>query len=516
MPAKRAAIFRVSIFPSVGKTLESKFQSLETPFRKKIVARFSSISERIGNRRLIPPRAIAIPLPMPTTSAPSRTRQTVIVFAVTLAIITYVDRVCISQSSGTIQSELGLSKQQMSFVFSAFTLAYALFEIPFGWLGDKVGPRVMLLRVVAMWSVFTALTGAVRSFFTLLVCRFCFGIGEAGCFPNITKIFTVWLPHRERVRAQGILWLSARWGGAFTPVLVVAVMSALNWRWTFALFGSLGIVWAIAFYAWFRDDPRKHPGVNAAELALLDGAEHNLANRHGQVPWARFCSNPSVLLLFLQYFCMNYGWYFFITWLPTYLKEDRAAALKQNNTLGWLDPILHAIATDATADKMKLALLAGIPLFFGGLGSLLAGSIAARIAKFFASTARARRVLGVTGLSLAAFMFVLSTRFHDPAIAMLILGAANFSNDLAMPGSWGAAMDMGGKFSGALSGAMNMWGQFGGFCCPIIVAQLLKLPGADWKLAFYASAIAYTIGAICWFFIDPVTPLDEPPSREFQ
>ena len=450
---------------------------------------------------------------MPTTEKPTRTRQTVLLFAVTLAIITYVDRVCISQSSGTIQSELGLTKQQMSFVFSAFTLAYALFEIPFGWLGDKVGPRVMLLRVVAMWSVFTTLTGAVRNFAMLLICRFCFGVGEAGCFPNITKIFSVWMPHRDRVRAQGLLWLSARWGGAFTPVLVVAVMSVLSWRWTFALFGGLGIVWAVVFYAWFRDDPRKHPGVNAAELALLDGAERNMADRHSNVPWARFVRSPSAWLLCVQYFCMNYGWYFFITWLPTYLKEDRAAALKQNNTLAFLDPIFHAMCSNATADKMKLALLAGIPLFFGGLGSLIAGSIAARLAKVFTSTARARRILGVFGLALAATMFIVSTKVHDPAFAMLVLGAANFANDLAMPGSWGAAMDIGGKFSGALSGAMNMFGQLGGFLCPIIVARLLLLPGADWKLAFDASAIAYTIGAICWLFIDPVTPLDEPQSK---
>ena len=164
---------------------------------------------------------------------PTRTRNWVIVFAVALAIVTYIDRVCISQAAPFITKEMNLSTTEMGYVFSAFTFAYAIFEIPGGYLGDRMGPRRVLMRIVIWWSFFTAATGFAWNFLSLVVTRFLFGAGEAGCFPNVTKSFTTWLPPVERVRAQGIMWMSARWGGAFTPLLVVAVLKLISWRQAF-------------------------------------------------------------------------------------------------------------------------------------------------------------------------------------------------------------------------------------------------------------------------------------------
>src|SRR6185369_5284384 len=139
-----------------------------------------------------------------------RTRLPILTFATTLAMITYIDRVCISQAAPFMQHDLGLSDKAMGLAFSAFAWAYALFEIPGGWLGDVIGPRKVLLRVVIFWSIFTAATGYVWNLASLVFARFCFGAGEAGCFPNLTKAFMIWLPAHERTRAQAILWLSAR------------------------------------------------------------------------------------------------------------------------------------------------------------------------------------------------------------------------------------------------------------------------------------------------------------------
>ena len=164
----------------------------------------------------------------------------------------------------------------MGWVFAAFAWSYALFEIPGGWLGDWIGPRKVLMRIVIWWSFFTAATGWAWNFFSLLVTRFMFGAGEAGCFPNLTKAFTTWLPRSERVRAQGIMWMSARWGGAFTPLLVFWVLQFVSWRRAFEIFGALGVVWAIWFYWWFRDNPRDNKKINDAELALLEGSENRL------------------------------------------------------------------------------------------------------------------------------------------------------------------------------------------------------------------------------------------------
>src|SRR5256885_2371599 len=186
------------------------------------------------------------PLGRPTT-----VRYWVLVFAVALAVVTYIDRVCISFAAPQISKDLGLSKVQMGLAFTAFGWAYALCEIPGGYLGDRFGPRTILMRIVLWWSFFTAATGWAWSATSLAVTRFLFGAGEAGCFPNLTKMFTTWLPERERTRAQGITWLSARWGGAFTPPLVALVMSYVGWRHGFEIFGGLGVIWAFLFYRWF-------------------------------------------------------------------------------------------------------------------------------------------------------------------------------------------------------------------------------------------------------------------------
>jgi ACS family glucarate transporter-like MFS transporter len=247
----------------------------------------------------------------PESERPTSKRYWVIVFAVALAVVTYIDRVCISQAAPAITHDLRLTPSQMGWVFSAFAWAYALFEIPGGWLGDKIGARKVLMRIVIWWSFFTAATGWAWNVVSLVVTRALFGAGEAGCFPNLTKAFTSWLPGDERVRAQGIMWMSARWGGAFTPLLVVWIFQYMSWRAAFGVFGLLGVIWAIFFYRWYRDSPRDHKGVNRAELALLHET-HNLASGHGNVPWRRFLGSRTVWMLWAQYFCLSYGWYFLV------------------------------------------------------------------------------------------------------------------------------------------------------------------------------------------------------------
>jgi MFS transporter, ACS family, glucarate transporter len=249
------------------------------------------------------------PVSVPTGQLPTRVRHWVMVFAVALAVITYIDRVAISWAAPYIQRDLNLDSGQMGLVLGAFGWAYALFEIPGGFLGDWIGPRKVLVRVVLWWSFFTAATGWARGLTTLTITRFLFGAGEAGCFPNITKIFSVWLPAKEKVRAQGIVWMAARWGGAFTPPLVSFVVLQVGWRNAFELFGLIGPVWAILFYRWFRDNPMDHPGLNQAERHLVS-ASSKLAAGHADVPWLKFVSSGRVWLLCWQYFCLTYGWYF--------------------------------------------------------------------------------------------------------------------------------------------------------------------------------------------------------------
>src|SRR4051812_11082452 len=203
------------------------------------------------------------------TGPPTRARYVTVGFCIALAIITYIDRICISQASGAITADLNLTKIEMAWAFSVFGWAYAFFEVPGGWLGDWMGSRRVLMRIVIWWSFFTAATGWAWDVASLVVMRTLFGAGEAGAFPNMTRIFTTWLPKSERERAQAILWFASRWGGALTPLLVAFGLQFMSGRRAFELFGVLGAIGAVAFFRWYRDDPGTPPSVNAAELALL-------------------------------------------------------------------------------------------------------------------------------------------------------------------------------------------------------------------------------------------------------
>jgi MFS family permease len=414
---------------------------------------------------------------------PTRARHLVIVFAVCLAIITYIDRVCISQAAPYIQRDLGFSRVQMGYVFAAFALAYALFEIPGGWMGDWLGPRRVLLRVVVWWSVCMAALGWMWNLASMTITNFLFGAGEAGCFPNLTKAFTTWLPQHERVRAQGIMWMSARWGGAVTPMLVLGLLHYVSWRQAFQIFGVLGVVWAVLFYRWFRDNPREHPSVNKAELALLEGV-NRVASGHGDVPWRKLLSRRSVWLLWVQYFCLSYTFWFYVTWLPTYLREYRHVS-------------------EAAAARLSM-----FPLFFGGIGCITAGMIAARVTRLFGSVRTGRRFTAAFGCLGAAALMFLHTGMQDPLWAMIVMGLASFCNDLVMPSAWGACMDIGGKYAGTLSGSMNMMGNLAGGVAPIAAGYILAATG-NWLIPLYVMAAIYLVGVACWFVIDPVTPLEQ-------
>jgi len=414
---------------------------------------------------------------------PTRARHLVILFAITLAIITYIDRACLSQATPYVRRELGFSKIQMGYIFLAFNLAYALFEIPGGWLGDKIGPRRVLLRVVSFWSVCTAAMGWMWSLASMTVTNFLFGAGEAGAFPNLTKVFTTWLPQHERVRAQGLMWMSARWGGAFTPMLVVWMLHFVTWRQAFQIFGVVGVVWAVLFYIWFRDNPREHPRVNSAELELLNGADR-MATSHGSVPWKKLISSRSVWLLWVQYFCLSYTFWFYIQWLPTYLVETFKVS------------------------EGYAARLAVFPLFFGGIGAATAGLLFARVVRLIGSVKTSRRLMASLGCLGAAVLLFVHTGVKDPLWAMIIMGLASFCNDIVLPSAWGACMDIGGRCAGTLSGSMNMMGNLAGGAAPVVAAYILRATGNNWIIPIYVMAAIYLIGVLCWILIDPVTPLE--------
>jgi MFS transporter, ACS family, glucarate transporter len=403
----------------------------------------------------------------------------------TLAVITYVDRVGISVALPFMVKDLGLSTIERAWVLAAFAWAYAIFEIPGGWLGDKIGPRKVLMRIVIWWSFFTAATGWAMGASSLILTRLLFGAGEAGAFPNMTRVFTTWLPIKERERAQAMLWLATRVTGAFTPLLVAWLLGLIGWRRTFEVFGVIGVIWAVIFYWWFRDVPGEHPSVNKAELAQLPPASQT-AISHSGVPWGTIFSTPSVWLLSIQYMCLAYGWWFYVQWLPSYLQQARGTSMRMG------------------------ALLAGLPLLLGGAGCLLSAWVIPLLARQFGSVSTARRIVAITGFIGASSSIFIFTAISDPVQAMFVLGMAGFFNDFVMPAAWASTMDIGGRYSGTVSGAMNTLGSVAGASNALVVGYLLTWTSNNWTLTFYISAGIYLIGAICWLFLDSHTPVEQP------
>jgi MFS family permease len=403
---------------------------------------------------------------------PSRTRYGVVMLAIGLAVLSYVQRVAISGAAIPISRDLHLSKQQMGLVFGAFGLAYALFELPMGLLGDRSGARRALAQIVVAWSIFTALTGAAWDVASLVVIRFLFGAGEAGCFPNLTRMLSGWLPERERVTAQSLMWACTRWGGAATPPLTLLCITWFGWHWAFVCFAALGLVWWVIFLAWFKDDPAKHHAVNYAEQKLLESSR-GLVTRHAGRGWISLLLTRQVAALVLQYFCFSYVWYFYITWLPTYLREGRGQSPE------------------------RAATLAVLPLLFGGFGSLV-GGISSRILP--------RRVIALSGFAATALLLLIFTRIRAIGPAMVLMGLASFASDLTMPISWDACVEIGGAYTATVAASMNMLGNLAGFVAPVVGGIILDRVGNGvkaWNLLIETMVGAAALSAACWLYLDP-------------
>lgn len=427
------------------------------------------------------PDSPALRPPGAGAARPTRARHVVLGFILGLTAVAYLDRVCIATTMPAMKAELGLSDAQAGYVFSAFTLAYALFEIPSGWLADRFGARLMLARVVIWWSAMTAATGLARGFVSLFVLRLLFGLGEAGTFPGTARAFSHWLPARERGRAFGLAVMSGALGGALTQPLVAALLERMSWRHTFQLFALVGLAWAAAWYLWFRDDPRAHRGVNAAEVERIG---MDPPQRHGAVPWGAMLRSRNLHALCLMYLCAIYGWYFYLTWLPTYLLRARGFNLRE---AGWL------------AALPLVGLAAGV--FSGGWASdrLLRGRPARE----------ARRLPGVVGLPLAAAAVIGAVSTPRPVLSAVLLACAAALSALGVAPAWAVCLEAGGRHAGVVSGAMNMFGNLGGALSPVVVGVCLDR-GGSWEAPLVSVAALYVVAALAWLAIDPARPIAGP------
>ena len=409
---------------------------------------------------------------------PTHARYKVVGIVILLGMITYIDRACISNLAPHIMADLGLTKVQMGYVFSAFALAYALFEIPTGCMADRSGTRRVFTRIVLWWSAFTIATAAVASYTMLLSVRFLFGAGEAGAWACMARTFSRWIPLRERGVVQGVFFAGAHLGGALTPTIVAGLLLVMPWRMVFVCFGLSGLGWAALWYFWFRDEPADHPEVNAAERALIEAGRgpspHHEFN-HGY--WKTLFTNRNVLALCLMYFPNSMVFYFCITWLPTYLREK------------------HHFEGSAAL------IYAGLPLFLAIFGDLCGGFITDFAIRRFGPRAGPTGVGAITYVIAAGALLAVPT-CANPHVAAILIALAVAATMTSLAAAWTVCIGVGGSQPAVVGATMNSASQGGALLSPLIVAYSLQWFN-DWNLIIYVMGALFLIGAVCWWIIDP-------------
>lgn len=409
---------------------------------------------------------------------PMKYRHRVLGFLGVFAVITYVDRICISIAGKTIQEDLGLTSAEWGWVLGAFIVAYAAFEIPTGALGDRIGPRKVLTRIVIWWSVFTGITGLARGFWQLIVARFLFGIGEAGAYPNASAAIARWFPKTERARAQGVIWMASKIGGALSPLLVIPIQQAYGWRMSFFVFGFLGVVWALAWYRWFRDTPAEKPGITAAEMVEIGLAP---ATRHHGLPWRSVMRRPNLWWIMLGYHAHCWPAFFYLTWLFTFLENGRGFS------------------------KLDLLQLSWLPFVFGAVANLLGGITSDYLVRRV-GIKWGRRTIGLIGHGLSAVFIAAALFTEDKILTVVLLGLGYAGSDFALPAAWAVCLDVGGRHAGAVSGAMNTAGQIGSFLATVLFGHLVASYGS-YDLPMIPIVVMAVISMLVWFKIDPTEPL---------
>jgi sugar phosphate permease len=415
---------------------------------------------------------------------PSRGRWYILLLISVMYLITYLDRVNISTAAPVISKEFGFDNITMGYIFSAFVWAYALFQVPGGWLSDRFGARKVLGSLVGYWSVMTAATGLAFSATSFIVIRFLFGIGEAGAFPGATRAMQLWYPRQERGFVQGITHSASRAGAAIAPPIVLLIMINLGWRWSFYICGMIGFVWAL-WWSWsYRNLPEEHSMVNPAELERIRGVgPQGIINpppieKQANVPWATLLRSANMWAVMLAYFTYVYCLWIFLTWLTKYLVDVRHFTL------------------------LKGGLLASLPLWAGVVGDTAGGLATDWLLKRTGSARIGRRVVAIVGLLGCAAFIVPAALTEDAYTAVGCLTASMFFLECTIGPSWAVPMDTGGKYSGTVSGMMNMAGNFGGAISPIVFGYLAQ--GDNWQAPFIVAACLLVAGAAVWaFWLDP-------------
>jgi sugar phosphate permease len=421
----------------------------------------------------------------------------VVLFLISLMyLITYMDRTNISVAAPGMAEEFGLSKTEMGIVFSAFLWAYSIGQIPGGWFADRFGARKVLLVIVPFWSLMTVATALAVGRSSLIFTRFVFGLGEAGAFPTATRAMQLWFPRSERGLVQGVTHSFSRFAVAIVPFISVSILVAWGWRWIFYLFGGAGLLWALVFWAFYRDRPEEHARVNPSELAHIRGYDpEGMIKPSGDLraktaaPWGRIFGSANMWYIAAAYGCFFYGTYFYITWFPTYLLEYRHLSLQ------------------------AVGIFASLPLLAGMVGDIAGGSLTDLLYRRTGRLKLARRAVAAPAMLASAICLIPAATTVNAGMAILCLTGSFFFLEMVIGPAWAVPMDVGGEYSGTVTGVMNMAGSLSASMSPLVFGFLAEK--GSWTAPFLITAGILVTGALIWtFLINPeASVVDGPKSR---
>lgn len=407
----------------------------------------------------------------------SNVRSRILWVTMLMAFILYLDRICMGEivKSLSFNAELGLSKEEIGKILGSFFFTYALFQVPAGWASDRFGARPMLTAYIVLWSLLTLATGLVSTFAGLLLVRLLCGAAEAGAYPTSMALIRKWIPLESRARASGLVAIGGRIGGTLAPFLTIwLVVSFGNWRTSLWIDGVAGLLIAFLFWTIVRSSPHEHPKVTPEELALIGPveAEKPLTGREFRAALLSFVKSRSLWCNSAAQSLQNLGWGFLVTWLPTYLVEERGVGQVEGGRL-----LTYVLA-------------------FGMLGQVAGGYFCDWATRRFGL--RWGRLLPMTSSMFVCAAAYLCCPFVESTWLLIACCATvSFCTDLANPALWAFMGDVGGRATAAAGGWGNMWGNFGASAGALLVPWLLKVGGGDGKiLVFFTLAGAFILAGL--------------------
>ena len=418
---------------------------------------------------------------------PTWVRYHVMAVGWSLGLLIYIQRQAFVRAVPKIQIDLEFNTEQTGLLASAFLIAYGLFQVPCGLIGDRLGARHLLTILVVGWSLLTGLSTLMGvlpldvkwQFILLLGLRFAFGAFQAGGFPVWARVVTDWMPVTERGTAQGTVWMFSRLGGAVSPFLFLWLYQYFGtWKTPLWIIASLGFVWGAAFWFWFRNRPSEIETLNAAERELIALGRSTAAV--GPVPWKEMLFSMNLWALSVMYGCVGFAGNFVTNLLPVYLTEYRK--------------LPDHITTWITA----------MPLFMGVISCVLGGFLSDWLTRRIGRK-WGRRLVPAISLACAGGAILAVPQVEEVWLLAFLFSASFFCNDMMMGPAWASCADVGERYAGTVSGTMNMIGQFAGAAGMYFAGVMLQ--GGRAETLFIVFGCSYALAAICWMAIDVTRPL---------